>query len=229
MPDEKEAQRSVRKFEEDDRLAKCLRRLGETLQKPIKLSPELAKLSEFWRAGNLSQSLPLQLRGEKDRATGRPMGNIGKPADAYFGLYPNVYPTADEYEELNRKYAKLAEKARKDFPTRRARAQLEYEQELERLRKAKAPAGKGVPPTAANAPSPSPAHRATAAKVSTRTGARLKKLKNESKLTWDTIARESGVSRRRLFDISAGATPSIETKKVIRDYFSGILKRRCQF
>jgi hypothetical protein len=60
-------------------------------------------------------------------------------------------------------------------------------------------------------------------------GERLKKLKTESNLTWDTIAKESGVSRRWLLDVSSGRTPSAETRKVIKDYFSRVLNRRIRF
>src|SRR5262249_25900567 len=62
-----------------------------------------------------------------------------------------------------------------------------------------------------------------------RLGLRLKKLKRESKLTWKTVAKESGVSYRWLFDISSGRTPSAETRRTIQDYFSRILKRPIRF
>ena len=61
------------------------------------------------------------------------------------------------------------------------------------------------------------------------TTTQLKKLKSEANLTWDTIARESGVSRRWLLQISAGAEPGSETAKSLGDYFSRILKRPVQF
>jgi hypothetical protein len=60
-------------------------------------------------------------------------------------------------------------------------------------------------------------------------GSQLKKLKTESNLTWKTIAKESGVSYRWLLDISGGRTPSAETRNIIRNYFSRILKRRIRF
>ena len=59
-----------------------------------------------------------------------------------------------------------------------------------------------------------------------RLGVRLKRLKTESNLTWDTIAKESGVSRRWLLDVSSGRRPSAATRKVVEDYFSRVLKRR---
>jgi hypothetical protein len=59
-----------------------------------------------------------------------------------------------------------------------------------------------------------------------RLGPRLKKLKIESSLTWDTIARESHVSRRWLLEIAAGHPPSKVTKQTIGDYFSRTLRRR---
>jgi hypothetical protein len=62
-----------------------------------------------------------------------------------------------------------------------------------------------------------------------RLGKRLKKLKTESKLTWTIIAKESGVSYRWLLDIARGRTPSAETRKAIRDYFSRVLKRAIRF
>jgi transcriptional regulator with XRE-family HTH domain len=62
-----------------------------------------------------------------------------------------------------------------------------------------------------------------------RLGIRLKKFKTESNLTWKTIAKESGVSYRWLLDIASGRRPSAETRKVIREYFSGILKRHIRF
>jgi hypothetical protein len=62
-----------------------------------------------------------------------------------------------------------------------------------------------------------------------RLGSRLKKLKAESDLTWDTIARESHVSRRWLFDIADGKTPSKATRKTLAEYFGRTLKRRIKF
>ena len=62
-----------------------------------------------------------------------------------------------------------------------------------------------------------------------RLGVRLKKLKMESNLTWETIAKESGVSRRWLLDVSSGRTPSATTRTIVRDYFSRVLKRRIRF
>jgi hypothetical protein len=59
-----------------------------------------------------------------------------------------------------------------------------------------------------------------------RLGSRVKKLKIESNLTWDTIARESHVSRRWLLEIAAGHPPSKVTKQTIGDYFSRTLRRR---
>jgi hypothetical protein len=67
------------------------------------------------------------------------------------------------------------------------------------------------------------------APAQTPLAARLKKLKDESNLTWDTIAKEAHVSRRWLLDIAAGKSPSKETRKTISDYFAGILKRPIQF
>ena len=83
----------------------------------------------------------------------------------------------------------------------------------------KGPAAKLRLATASREPS------AKAAPAQTRLAARLKKLKDESKLTWDTIAKEMHVSRRWLLDIAAGESPSKETRKTISDYFAGILKR----
>ncbi len=62
-----------------------------------------------------------------------------------------------------------------------------------------------------------------------KAGTRLKELKNEANLTWDTIAQEAGISRRWLLEISAGAAPGAETAKSLGDYFSLILKRPVRF
>ena len=67
------------------------------------------------------------------------------------------------------------------------------------------------------------------APAQTPLAARLKQLKDESNVTWDTIAKEAHVSRRWLLDIAAGKSPSKETRKTISDYFAGILKRPIQF
>jgi hypothetical protein len=61
-----------------------------------------------------------------------------------------------------------------------------------------------------------------------RLAARLKKLKKESGITWDTIAEESHVSRRWLLDIAAGQRPSPATKANLAKYFSNILHRPVQ-
>ncbi len=67
-----------------------------------------------------------------------------------------------------------------------------------------------------------------AAQARSAFASRLKELKSEADLTWETIARKSGISRRRLYEIAAGAQPSAETAKILRDYFSRILKRDIQ-
>jgi hypothetical protein len=66
-------------------------------------------------------------------------------------------------------------------------------------------------------------------KPGTHFGARLKKLKAESKLTWKTIAKESGVSYRWLLNIQSGSSPSPEFRGALRDYFSQVLKRSVRF
>jgi hypothetical protein len=62
-----------------------------------------------------------------------------------------------------------------------------------------------------------------------RLGVRLKQLKSESNLTWNTIAKESGISYRWLLDIAGGRTPSVDTRKTIQKYFSKVLQRRIRF
>lgn len=68
----------------------------------------------------------------------------------------------------------------------------------------------------------------TAAQARRAFAVRLKDLKGEANLTWDTIAKESGISRRRLYEISAGARPGAQTVKILQDYFSRNLKRNVQ-
>jgi hypothetical protein len=65
--------------------------------------------------------------------------------------------------------------------------------------------------------------------VQQRLASRLKKLKTQSDLTWDTIAKESHVSRRWLLNIAAGQTPSPATRTTLAKYFSRILHRPVRF
>lgn len=53
-----------------------------------------------------------------------------------------------------------------------------------------------------------------------KTGTRLKEFKAEANISWDTLAGESRVSRRRLFEIAAGAEPSRETAFKLKKYFT---------
>jgi hypothetical protein len=71
----------------------------------------------------------------------------------------------------------------------------------------------------------SPADRMAPASPS-RISKHLHALKDESGLTWHSIAVESKVSQRWLFDIAAGnGNPSPETRKELSNYFSALLKR----
>ena len=154
---------------------------------------------------------------------------MASAADAY-----NRGPSlAERAKEAGRKAVEMAEQAHREAPLRRAREQLEFEQELERLRLeakksvASVHRSTGFPESSPASPR-SAAVKVAAKRAKVQVGARLRKLKSESNLTWDTIARESGISGRRLYEISAGADPRAETTKTIRNYFSRILKRRIQ-
>jgi hypothetical protein len=135
-------------------------------------------------------------------------------ADTYGG----AQSPAGRFEQVSKQIVEQARQAHRDFPLRIAREQFQIEQELQRLRVDAMHAAPPVPPAPNVKTKASPG----------RFAARLKKLKTESNLTWVTIARESGISRRRLLEISAGADPSRETAKSIREYFTRILKRRIQ-
>ncbi|MBZ5672714.1 MAG: hypothetical protein LAP61_00550 [Acidobacteriia bacterium] len=62
-----------------------------------------------------------------------------------------------------------------------------------------------------------------------KTDGLLRSLKRESGLTWDTIANESGISVRRLYDISKGANISSDTRAKLSACFSRLLQRPLQF
>ena len=76
-------------------------------------------------------------------------------------------------------------------------------------------------------------HMPSTAKIETSPeskGAQLKALKDESKLTWDTIARETRISVRWLQDIAHDrGQPSDGYSKILSQYFSRILNKEIRF